>query len=1083
MKLRNRENIKFVIYLLALLLTASNGYIILQRFLPTENPVTIFEQFRTSNTQKIKQVSFPKVQRTKELLDAIKLKPTSNTNYFVFQQYDHQYLEPLYWSTNSFMPTEAVMQHIDSIGEVVTNLIYYNYHRKTYQLEGKSIIVCITQTHYKNYPNNNKYLIPTWLNAPNTLLPYHYTKNNIGNIQFSNTVVAKSSTILVNISTLLFTLLLIWIVIHKSYFNNKLRPVCFGILFLLMLQVAVYISSIRIEIIPQKHIYAVFATQLALLALLYILKYKQKFFNIAIICLHIIGLCMLLYKSTPYINISQITSIRFTDLLYMLSICLLLHIILVSYAQLFVSNNDGFNFFSIELSNIFLRATIVAICASLLILLVNNYNNKDVVKKTIPKQIASFNTKQLAYVNQFETIVHKHIAARSNDIDYAYQYMLKNAIDSFATVNNLMVQYYVDSAEPHIVDKNYKYISIAKNNIDSLIIRYKIEIKKNETNSINSELFFKDSSWHIQDMPFAVYIYYNNKPFLKNTEAEMPIGVKEAIAQKKLGTHHRYELQQVGDYTIATTNTHFSFIAITSSFAYLLLIQFITLGIIYTLNTLYARKPFAIKNISLPTKIFLIVSSIIVVSFLIISFFILRMFKEEQIINNGKQLSNASQILINEIKNSLQNTSGDEAITLYDINVNEKLKQLMLSVSSIQESDINVYNKNGKLEVTTQPYLFNSNFISRYINYNVYQKLLYTNPTELITFENIGNLEYQSIYMPLKDKNDYTFAYINIPHYASKANFEREINTFIATIATIMAIIILLALILGYYFTSIISKPLSLIAEKMNKADINASYTPIDYDSKDEIGTLVKQYNEMQAQLQININKLAKNERELAWRQMARQVAHEIKNPLTPMKLKIQLLERNMKLERGNLTDMVKDTNALLIDQINHLAQIASDFSEFAQIEAAVKAPINNTYILEKTVALYEGVSNIIITFNNTAHNDYLLADHTQLNRLYINIIKNAIEAGANNKVTNIELKQFNSNNNLIVSITDNGSGIPLEVIDQLFTPNFTTKNSGTGLGLAMCKTIVEHHNGTINFETGSSGTTFNIIFPAINNA
>jgi nitrogen fixation/metabolism regulation signal transduction histidine kinase len=247
----------------------------------------------------------------------------------------------------------------------------------------------------------------------------------------------------------------------------------------------------------------------------------------------------------------------------------------------------------------------------------------------------------------------------------------------------------------------------------------------------------------------------------------------------------------------------------------------------------------------------------------------------------------------------------------------------------------------------------------------------------------------------------------------------------------------------------------------------------------DEIGELVKQYNKMVQQLEQSANALAKSEREGAWREMARQVAHEIKNPLTPMKLSIQYLQRAIQTDQPNVQQLTSNVATTLIEQIDHLSKIAADFSQFANIGNKRVEEIDLHSVLRSLVDLYTSNPRVKLQWNQVSQPIIMRADKTHMNRLFTNLLTNAVDACSEARECFLSIKERIESNSVVVSIQDNGEGIPAEMQSKIFTPNFTTKTSGTGLGLAMCKSIVEQAGGSIWFETvEGEGTTFFVRLP-----
>jgi nitrogen fixation/metabolism regulation signal transduction histidine kinase len=253
----------------------------------------------------------------------------------------------------------------------------------------------------------------------------------------------------------------------------------------------------------------------------------------------------------------------------------------------------------------------------------------------------------------------------------------------------------------------------------------------------------------------------------------------------------------------------------------------------------------------------------------------------------------------------------------------------------------------------------------------------------------------------------------------------------------------------------------------------------INWKSNDEIGALVIEYNKMVKKLENSAQALAKVEREGAWREMARQVAHEIKNPLTPMKLSLQYLQRAIDDKKPDVKDLARRVSSTLVEQIDQLAKIASDFSQFANIGNVQSELFDLNNIMASLIDLHSTNERVEIKWKKPSRPVNINADRLQINRLFTNLIQNAIEASADKEMSLIEIKEEIKDDHVLVSVKDDGMGIPEEKQDKIFTPNFTTKSSGTGLGLAICKGIVEKAHGKIWFTTEEGkGTTFYVELP-----
>jgi nitrogen fixation/metabolism regulation signal transduction histidine kinase len=318
-----------------------------------------------------------------------------------------------------------------------------------------------------------------------------------------------------------------------------------------------------------------------------------------------------------------------------------------------------------------------------------------------------------------------------------------------------------------------------------------------------------------------------------------------------------------------------------------------------------------------------------------------------------------------------------------------------------------------------------------------------------------------------------------VPYFATQTELNQQISNFLVALINFNAFIFLIAGLLALLITNSITKSFSLVTERLQHVSLGQN-DEIEWEKNDEIGALVKEYNKMVRKLEVSAARLAKSEREGAWREMARQVAHEIKNPLTPMKLSIQYLERAIDNDAPNVKQLSKNVARTLVEQIEHLANIASDFSAFSRIDEANSEVLLLNEVLHSLKDLYQRHENCEIHFTPPGKAFYIFADKTQMNRLFTNLLQNAIQALPEGRegVVNISMDQPEEDW-VVVSLADNGEGIPADIQSKIFVPNFTTKNSGTGLGLAMCKNIVEQARGEIWFETQLTvGTTFYVRLP-----
>jgi nitrogen fixation/metabolism regulation signal transduction histidine kinase len=317
-------------------------------------------------------------------------------------------------------------------------------------------------------------------------------------------------------------------------------------------------------------------------------------------------------------------------------------------------------------------------------------------------------------------------------------------------------------------------------------------------------------------------------------------------------------------------------------------------------------------------------------------------------------------------------------------------------------------------------------------------------------------------------------AYLGIPYFAKSKNIGDEVASFLVALMNVYVFLLICAAILAFFISNSITRPLTIISEKLRVLNLNKKNEPIEWKSKDEIGVLIGEYNKMIEELEHSARKLARSERESAWREMAKQIAHEIKNPLTPMKLSIQYLQRAIDSGDPNIEQMAKKVAKTLEEQIENLSSIATAFSSFAKMPKPQNEIINLNDLLRSIVDLFNREGNTSITFTTESESPLVFADKNQLVSVFNNLVKNALQSIPENRQGFVDLNIKEVDGMVQASVSDNGGGIPVKLYEKVFVPNFTTKSSGTGLGLAITRQIVEGAGGRIWFESAENvGTTF----------
>jgi nitrogen fixation/metabolism regulation signal transduction histidine kinase len=316
-------------------------------------------------------------------------------------------------------------------------------------------------------------------------------------------------------------------------------------------------------------------------------------------------------------------------------------------------------------------------------------------------------------------------------------------------------------------------------------------------------------------------------------------------------------------------------------------------------------------------------------------------------------------------------------------------------------------------------------------------------------------------------------AYLNLPYFKRQKTLRKDIYTVIMVMVNIYVFLIILGSVVAVLVSNNITKPLNLIRKKIGKIGLDKRNEKIDYESHDEIGALINEYNRMIEQLEENARVMAQTERESAWREMAKQIAHEIKNPLTPMKLKVQYLKRAWEDNVSDFDERVQKFSDAMINQINTLSGIATEFSNFAKMPKAQNQQLLLEEEMDQAIHMLEHTGDIKFYRNWPREESFpVYADKDQISRVLGNLLKNATQAIPKDRKGVIEIDIQQKNNKIVASIADNGRGINEELSEKLFQPNFTTKSSGMGMGLAISKNIIEDLGGRIWFETRENGGT-----------
>ncbi|SMP31967.1 sensor histidine kinase [Algoriphagus winogradskyi] len=409
--------------------------------------------------------------------------------------------------------------------------------------------------------------------------------------------------------------------------------------------------------------------------------------------------------------------------------------------------------------------------------------------------------------------------------------------------------------------------------------------------------------------------------------------------------------------------------------------------------------------------------------------------------------------------------------------LNEEVNELANTIAS----DIHIYTTKGKLESTNRPNIFDKKILAPIINPKAMAEIEEMGQSQFLADEQIGKLRYKSVYLSIPaTANQQNLGILAVPFFES----ETELNTLIADVLSnifnAFVVIFILFLFVSYFVSTNLTFPFKLLTQKLKATNLEDN-EPMYWGSKDEIGLLVNEYNNMLFKLESSKKVLASTEKESAWREMAKQVAHEIKNPLTPMKLTLQHLIRLQDAGRLDDAEKLKRSLETLIHQVDALSGIASSFSTFAKMPLPNNELMNFKAVLNKVLELFSGDQQVELVFQDDSFTDNIpiLGDDKLFGRVISNLIINGVQAVEPGVKPIIRIWLWMTDQAVFLEITDNGKGISDDLKDKIFIPNFSTKSTGSGLGLAIAKSGVETAGGKIWFETEvGKGTTFYLTFP-----
>ncbi|MFT3902034.1 MAG: ATP-binding protein [Niabella sp.] len=613
---------------------------------------------------------------------------------------------------------------------------------------------------------------------------------------------------------------------------------------------------------------------------------------------------------------------------------------------------------------------------------------------------------------------------------------------------------------------------------------------------IHPELFKDFNMWDIANSSVYQYAIYNNNYLVSSSKK---YSFTTSLHQSQI-PKLRMEMREKNGYSelwyrpgngivVVMVRRDQTFVELITLFSYVFcgfLILVLLFNVVTLLLTWLQRRRKLPKRLTLfrtiRGQIYATFVMITLLSFALLAFTTISSFIDRYENNNRDKMSRTMDIMLNEIQSHDNLLNAVHSLSGTSMRVkNVGLDSLVKLVSDIHGVDVNLYDLGGRLRASSQPDVYSKGVLSEQMGPTAYYMLVKLRRVEHVQKEAVSDLVFTSIYSPVRDKQGRIYGFVGIPYFTSEQEINQEISNFLVTVINLNVFIFLITGLVTLLITNRITNSFRVISDKMQQISLARNNEIIVWERDDEIGKLVTEYNKMVEKLAESADMMARSEREEAWREMARQVAHEIKNPLTPMKLSLQYLQKAINEDNPHVQRLAANVANNLVEQIDHLSKIAADFSQFANINQADKQIFDLHEVLHSLHDIYSSYPDLSFIWERLKEDVHVFADRTHMNRLFTNLFVNAIDAMQSNVLGILRVSETLSKGNIIISVTDNGEGIKEDMCSKIFTPNFTTKSSGTGLGLAMCKSIVENSGGKIWFDTEVGvGTTFYVQLPLV---
>jgi two-component system nitrogen regulation sensor histidine kinase NtrY len=480
----------------------------------------------------------------------------------------------------------------------------------------------------------------------------------------------------------------------------------------------------------------------------------------------------------------------------------------------------------------------------------------------------------------------------------------------------------------------------------------------------------------------------------------------------------------------------------------------------------------ASKRLSLRSRIFVYMILLVLVASVLIAAVTLYQYNEQSKDYHKERLERKEAQLLSSINYVIRGTTWPRETEYLDLIFKDKIYEIADNLNA----EFNIYDLGGTLVKSSKP-SFEKDTLMTCMSADILNNLMNSVDKRYVETNEVLGGDYRTSYTIFTDFKSKPLGILNVPYFEDDSFNEDELREFLVRLGYAYFVMLLVAIAFAYFVSRYITRSLKTISDKMSETRLEKRNQKIELKgASEEVAILVESYNSMIDELEESAVKLARGEREQAWREMAKQVAHEIKNPLTPMRLSVQSFQRKFDPNDPDAHKKIDEYSKTLIQQIDTMSSIASAFSNFAKMPAQKNETLNVVEVVDLALDIF---TEDYLTFKCDKKEIIAKLDRTQLIRIITNLVKNAIQAISENENPKVDIELMDDNKNVLITVSDNGHGITEENIPKVFEPKFTTKTSGMGLGLAMIKNIIETYNGSINFtSTEEEGTTFKVTLP-----